>query len=44
MKLRENIMKKFKNEESEGGNLRVIIKSAVVKELTGLLEVEKKPF
>lgn len=44
MKLRENIMNKFKTEEQEGGNLRVLIKSAVIKELTGLLEVEKKPY
>lgn len=44
MKLRENIMNKFKTEEQEGGNLRVLIKSAVVKELTSLLEVEKKPY
>lgn len=26
MKLRENIMKKFKTEEQEGGNLRTLIK------------------
>ncbi len=44
MKLRENVMNKLKHEENEGGNLRVLIKSAVVKELTSLLEVEKKPF
>lgn len=39
MKLRQNITNKFKNEENQGGNLRVIIKSAVVQELTNLLEV-----
>jgi signal recognition particle subunit SRP54 len=39
MRLRENIMNKLKTEEQEGGNLRVLIKSAVVKELTSLLEV-----
>ena len=43
MKMRENILNKFKNEENQGGNLRVLIKTAVVKELTGLLEDEKKP-
>jgi signal recognition particle GTPase len=31
MKLRENIMNKFKTEEQEGGNLRVLIKTAVIK-------------
>lgn len=44
MKMRENILNKFKNEENQGGNLRILIKTAVVKELTSLLEVEKKPF
>ena len=44
MKLRQNIMDKFKAEEQEGGNLRTNIKTAVVKELTALLEVEKKPY
>ncbi len=27
IKLRQNIMNKFKNEENNGGNLRVLIKS-----------------
>jgi signal recognition particle subunit SRP54 len=31
MKLRENIMNKFKTEEQEGGNLRILIKTAVIK-------------
>jgi hypothetical protein len=31
MKMRENIMAKFKNEENQGGNLRILIKTAVVK-------------
>jgi signal recognition particle GTPase len=42
MKLRKNIMKMLKIEGQERGNIRVFIKSAVVKELTELLEVEKK--
>jgi hypothetical protein len=32
----------FKIEEREEGNIRILIKSAIVKELTGLLEVEMK--
>ena len=41
IKLRQNIMNKFKNEEQGGGNLRVLIKTEVVKELTGLLDAGK---
>lgn len=37
MKLRENVMNKFKNEQAEGTNLRNLIKAEVIKELTGLL-------
>lgn len=37
-------MNKFKSEEQEGGNLRIFIKTEVIKELTGLLKVDKVPF
>jgi signal recognition particle GTPase len=38
MKLRENVMNKFKNQEAEGANLRNLIKAEVIRELTSLLE------
>lgn len=44
MRLRENVMNKFKNQEAEGANLRNLIKAEVIRELTSLLEVERKPF
>lgn len=43
-KLRENITTQFKIEQEEGANLRKLIQSAVVKELTKMLEVERPPF
>ena len=43
-KLRENIIIQFKMEEEEGANLRKLIQTAVVKELSKMLDSERKPY
>lgn len=43
-KLKDNIIMQFKMEQNEGTNLRKMIQSAVVKELTQMLDAERKPF
>ncbi len=40
-KLRQNILNKLKTEEQSGGNMRVMVKTEVVKELTSLLDAGK---
>ena len=44
LKLRENIRMQFKVSQSSGNNLRRLIQSSVVSELTKMLECERKPF
>ncbi len=44
LKLRENIKVQFKLNQDAGANLRKVMHSTVIRELTQLLESEKKPY
>jgi len=44
MRLRDNVITKLKQEELQKGNVRILIKTTVIKELTNLMEVDKKPY
>ena len=43
-RLRENITIQFKMQEEQGANLRKLIQTAVVRELTKMLECEREPY
>ena len=43
-KLKDNVMLQFKVQESQGADLRNLIRTAVVSELSKMLEAERKPF